>query len=576
MTILTAPQRTALLRAVRLLDLRWGRVALAVLLGSLGLGASVGLTATSAWLIARASQMPPVLDLTVAAVGVRFFGVSRSVLRYVERLVSHDVALRGMAVLREQVYLRLADSPVEVVAALPRGDLLVRTGADVDAVGDLVVRALLPAGVAVVVGTATVALVGWLSPPSGLLLALCLAVAGTLGPSLQARAARAAEHAVGDARAAISATALTMVESGAELAVWGRLGALRSHLRSQEEQLARSQDRAARPAALAAGADVGAMAVAVLGAILIGVPAVRTGGLSPVELAVVVLTPLAAFEATAALGAAAVQLVRSAGAAQRVMALLDTVGTMRTATVPAGSPPVLEARNIAVGWPDGPIVATGIDLTVRTGRSVAVIGPSGVGKTTVLATLAGLLPARDGSVRLGGIDVATATRASVTGYVTMTAEDAHIFATTVLENIRVARGDVTPAEATDLLARCGLGDWLAALPDGLDTLLGSGGTDISGGERRRLLLARALASPAPLLLIDEPAEHLDSETADELMRGLLDLPHRDPGRGVVVVTHHIGALEGADEVLLLDRGPDGVGVVRAGTSTPPGARQRVG
>lgn len=563
MSLLTRSQWRALTRALGLLDLAWSRVWLAVVTGALGLGSSVALTATSAWLIARASQMPHVLDLTVAAVGVRTFGISRSVLRYAERIVSHGVALRGMAALREQVYVRLADSPVETVAGLRRGDLLVRTGADVDAIGDLVVRALLPAGIALVVGTGTVAVVAWLSPASGLILLACLLLAGTLGPLLHARAARASELAQVEERAALAATALTMVDGGADLTVSGRLADVRADLAGIEAELDRLRERAARPAALAAGLDVAAMALAVLGAILVGIPALVGGTLAPVELAVVVLTPLAAFEATSTLGAAAVQLVRSAGAAERVMALLDAAAApdLRTEEVPETASPVLTARDLAVGWPGGPVVATGVDLTAAPGRAIAVVGPSGIGKTTLLATLAGLLPARDGAVNLAGVSVAGATRRSVARHVTMTAEDAHVFATTVLENLRVARGDLTGEEADHLLRRCGLASWLDALPQGLDTMLGADGATVSGGERRRILLARALASPAPLLLIDEPAEHLDQATAERIMKDLLDLPRREPGRGVVVVTHHLAALGAADEVVLLQPMGDGPATV---------------
>lgn len=561
--ILTREERRAVGQAWRMLDLNRARFALAVAFGSLGLGASVGLTAVAAWLIARASQMPPVLDLSVAAVAVRTFGIARSVLRYLERLASHDVALKGMGTLREQIYARLAESPAERVSMLERGDLLTRTGADIDSVGDLVVRAIMPATVALTVGIGTVTLVAWLHPVSGLILAACLLLAGILGPVMAARGARAAERSALETRAEISATAMTLVDYGPELTVNGTYAALRDRLRDAESRLSRLQDASARPTALAAGTDILGMALAVLGALAVGIPAVTAGSLTPVELAVVVLTPLAAFEGTAMLPAAAVQLVRSAGAAVRVMAILNTPPDRRTEHVPDDAAPVIEARALSVAWPEHPVVAEGIDLTIRPGRSIALVGPSGIGKTTLLATLAGLLPARSGSVAVAGIEIGTATRASVTRIVTMTAEDAHVFNTTVLENLRVARGDVTEEEATELLARCGLADWLGALPGGLQTMLGSDAATISGGERRRLLLARALASPAPLLLIDEPAEHLDSATAAELMRDLLALT--SAGRGVVVATHHLDVLEGADEVIWLDAADGPARVMDRGT-----------
>lgn len=561
--LLTRTERIALRRALGLLDLDWSRVALAVLLGTLGLGASIALTATAAWLIARASQMPHVLTLSVAAVGVRTFGISRSVFRYAERLASHHVALNGMSALREQVYRALSTSPVERVAGLRRGDLLVRTGVDVDAVGDLVVRALLPAAVALTTGIGTAAFIAWLSPLIGAILLLCLLLAAVVGPLVAARGARNAEIAQLPARADIAADALTMVEGGVELSVSGAYGILQQRLRADEARLAALQDSSARPAAIAAGFDVLAMGLAVMAAIMLGLPATLAGALNPVELAVVVLTPLAAFEGTSALTPAAIQLVRSAGAAVRIMNLIGQQTDDRVTTIPTGAAPELVASNLAVAWPDGPTVAAGIDLELHPGKAIALVGPSGIGKTTLLSSLAGLLPPRSGTVRLAGVEISSVTRPSATSFVTMTAEDAHIFATTVLENLRVARGNLSADEAEDLLGMVGLGQWLRGLPQGLDTPLGADGSDISGGERRRLLIARALASPAPLLLIDEPAEHLDGATACQLMTDLLGL--RSHGRGVVVVTHHLRALTDADEVIWLDTDNGVTRIVARGT-----------
>ncbi|QPL04683.1 MULTISPECIES: thiol reductant ABC exporter subunit CydC [Actinomyces] len=569
--ILTPAERHALDRATRMLGLDYGRFALSVLTGALGLASAVALSGIAAWLIARASLTDVVVALGVAPVLVRLFGVSRSLLRYCERLVSHDTALRGMNALRTRVYEVMASSRTDTVAALRRGDVLARVGADVDRVGDLVVRAYLPAAVAATVGLLTSLIVGLIYWPAGLILAACLLLAGLGGPLMTVRAARAAELARQEESTDLAAISLTVLEDGAELGVLGRMGPVMDALESTEARMAAARDRAARPAAAAAAVDALAMGLSVIGSILVGLPAVHSGALSAEWLAVITLLPLSAFEATAALGPASVQLVTSAGAAVRVIELVEAAEASR-ATVPAPTPlppldeaqggPVLRARGLAVGWPGGPVVAQGIDLELRPGRSLAIAGPSGIGKTTLLYTLAGLLAPRAGTVELDGVPVWSAPRAQVHERLSVTTEDAHVFATSVLENLRVAWGRLDAPTAEEHLAAAGLEDWYRALPQGLDTMLGEGGQGVSGGERRRLLLARALCSPARLMMLDEPAEHLDPATADRLVGGLLAVGHEDSAlvgaesaRGVLVVTHRLSALAGADEVIVLGR-PD--------------------
>ena len=333
-----------------------------------------------------------------------------------------------------------------------------------------------------------------------------------------------------------------------------------------------------------------------LAAILIGSAELAAGSLAPVELAIIALTPLAAFEATQPLGQAAVQLVRSAAAGERILALLDTASgepigesASRAAETPDperrgqgrtppadGRPdsrrrghsaaPGLHARSLTVGWPDGPVVAGPFDIDVPRGGTLAVVGPSGIGKTTLLYTLAGLIRPRSGHVRLDGREVCDIPREEVSSTLVLTAEDAHVFATTVLENLRVARPDVTEEEAVELLDRAGLGGWLGDLPEGVHTLLGADATTMSGGERRRLLFARALASPADYLLLDEPAEHLDSDTADALVADLLAAGKapRERERTVVLVTHRLTPLWQADRVILLSEEDGRVRVAAAG------------
>ncbi|MDO5034322.1 MAG: thiol reductant ABC exporter subunit CydC [Actinomycetaceae bacterium] len=546
---ITKEERSALKRLMPMLEVNKVQFALAVLLGALGLGASIGLGATAAWLIARASQMPPVLYLTVATVGVRFFGVSKAVLRYVQRLSSHNVAMYGIADLRENVYKMLSTRKTDVITRLKRGELLERTGADVDALGDLLVKSILPAWVAGVAGLGTVIGIAFLSPAAAIILAIMLLLSGVVGPLFTAKSARIAQLADERARTELATQALTLTDNYAELAVSGRISTLRASIRNTEEELTVARDQAARPAAIAAAIDALAMGLAVAGAMLVGIPEVHLGLVSAVALSVLVLTPLSSFEGTAELGPAAVQLIRSARAAVRIDEILSAEEEPSSSSLPETTTHVLRAENLSVGWPGGPVVATGINLELRPGTSLALVGPSGIGKSTILFTLAGMLPPREGRVTIDGVDVYGANREEFGGRVSLTAEDAHIFATSVFENIRVAGPHVTREDAYQLLERAGLGEWAANLPEGLDTVLGSGGTTVSGGERRRLLLARALAAPAPLLLTDEPGEHVDNETADKLIRDLLRISDRD--RAVLVVTHRLTPLDGADEVLVL-------------------------
>lgn len=544
---LTRSESAALRRCVSMLQVSRSGFALSLLLGVTALGAAIALGGTAAWLIARASQQPPVLYLTVAATSVRLFGVSRALARYLSRLASHKVALTGMDNLRNNLYDELAAAPGTKLSTLRRGDLMTRAGADVDEVGNVVVKTLLPALVAAIVGVGTVGVITIISPAAGIILALSLVVSGIIAPALIARSVRLAETQGADARTDIAATSLAILEGATELSMAGTLKRARRSLDRAEGELSAALARSARLSAFARGLDVCVMGVAVIGALLIGIPQTTSGALAQVLLAVIVLVPLSSFEGVAELTPAAAQLVRSAQSATRICSLLDEEAPAQPHDIPEGST-VIEARDLAIGWPCGPTLATGISLTLRPGSSLAIVGPSGIGKTTLLATLTGSIPPKSGSALINGVPAWGADRDQLTSRITMTAEDAHVFATTIYENLRVARASLTRDEASELLSRAGLAQWVQSLPDGLDTVIGSGGTTVSGGERRRLLMARALAAPAPIMALDEASEHLDAATADRLMETLLT---RSPDRAALVVTHRLSALDQADHVIVL-------------------------
>ena len=526
-----------------------GRAVLAVATGTAALGSAVGLAAVAAWLIARAAGMPSPAELAVAAVVVRFFGIGRGLFRYLERLASHETALRGVVSLRVRVYERLAQAPAARVLPLSRGEVMARLGADVDAVGDAVVRGLIPAAVAVTVSAIAVGIAVALVPVAGAILAVCLLVAGLGAAALTLRSARAAARAAVTADARVTERALAAVESAAEHRVWGTAHASADALADAETDAAQAHEAAARPAALAAAVQTLAAGAALIGSIAVAVSQAQAGLIGPTTAAVVALLPLAAFEAVGAVPAAVTQLFRSSEAARRIEELApvveDVVDRETSAVAPSASV-VIDAAALSAAWP-GMQPTTPVSFTVAPGEVVAVVGPSGIGKTTLLATIAGALAPAAGAVTIAG---AAPRDADLGTTVAMTPEDAHLFGTTVLENLRVARGDITEDEARDALDVVGLSPWLESLPDGLDTLLGSGGGTVSGGERRRLLLARTLLSPQPAHLIDEPGEHLDAAGRDALRAVLSDLRAR--GRSVVIVTHDLALVDAADRTVSLD------------------------
>ncbi|MBS9373835.1 thiol reductant ABC exporter subunit CydC [Rhodococcus sp. B50] len=546
-------------RAMALLELEPRRVLLAVLAGVATLGSALLLAGLSAWLIVRAWEMPPVLDLTVAVVAVRALGISRGLFRYFERLATHETALRGTTSARANLYRRLADGDPAAALSLGRGDLLARTGADVDVLGDVVVRALVPIAVASVLSLAAVVAVAVIAPAAGVVLAVALLVAGLLAPWLSARAAARADADANAARTRFTENAVTVLDHAAELRVAGRLDPLTRRARAANVASVRATDRSAVPAAFADAAAPLAVGASVLGALLVGIAVFGSGpaAMSPTTLGILVLLPLSAFEATATLPAAAQTLNRARLAARRITDLLDRADrTVPRGTEPADGPGRLRAEGLCGGWPGGPSTAP-VDLELAPGRRVAIVGGSGSGKTTVLMTLAGLLSPRQGTVTLDGVDLADIDPGAVRRQIGFFAEDAHLFDTSILENLRVARGDVDEDEAFAALGAVGLREWVDGLPQGVHTVLGAGARTVSGGQRRRILLARALLSPVRILLLDEPTEHLDDESAELLQRLLLDRDARlvGPERSVVLVTHRLPADTAADLVVRVEKNP---------------------
>lgn len=535
----------------RIIRPRRGRGLLSLFLASLSLICAIGLIATSAWLISRAWQQPPILYLTVAVVAVRAFGLGRGVFRYLERLVSHSAALRGLADLRVRLVERVAVVAPAGTAGLRRGDAMRRLVDDVDASAEFGLRTVLPTATAVVVGAAVVGLVAWLVPLAAVVLLVGLLLGGVASPWVTARVAQRAARDEVHRKGELAAELTSLFANSADVIAACATGERVERIRAIDAQLVQTESQTARGMGLAAGFGAAAQGLALIGVVLVAVPAVRAGDLSGVNLAVVVLIPLVAFEIVAGLPTAALALAKARASSDRIVSIIDRrdpVPDPAESTVVAASdaPPVLVASGVSVTWPGSsePAVAN-VSFELAPGQRMAIVGPSGCGKSSLAAGLVKFAPAT-GSLTLADVPYCDLTGDAVRSLVGYCEQDAHIFDNSIAENIRFARPGAADEELVAVLERVKLWEWVSSLPRGIHTPVGEGGAQLSGGQRQRISLARIVLADPPIAIFDEPTEHLDPATAAALADDILDVMR---GRSVIYITHNTYGLDQVDQVL---------------------------
>jgi thiol reductant ABC exporter CydC subunit len=532
-----------------------GRLALATLLGAGAIAAAIGLIATSAWLISRSAQRPQESAVALAIVGVQFFALARGLCRYGERLVGHDAAFRVLSDLRVGVYERLERLAPLGLPGFASGDLLARLVHDIEALQDLMLRVLPPFAIALGVGAATVALVWVMLPAAGLILLAALLIAGTLVPWLTGRLAARSEARQATARGKLTSSVVDLIEGGPELAVNGAVAEQLSRSLAADQTLTLLARASARTAGIGQGLTSLCSGLAMWGALVVGVAAVHSGHMDGVLLAGLALIPLVAFELVAGLPAATQTLQRVRRSAARVFEVMDTQAPVaepaHARTLPE-PPYALRARGARARYPGAEEWALdGVDLDLSAGRRVAVVGASGAGKSTLAGVLLRFLEYREGSVTLDGVEIADLDGDEYREAVGLASQEAHVFDNTLEENLRLARRDATADQLREALAAVRLLDWAEGLPEGLSTEIGERGARMSGGQRQRLALARALLADFPVLILDEPGEHLDTATADAIVADLLAVTGE---KATLLITHRLAGLPEADEVLVLDRG----------------------
>jgi thiol reductant ABC exporter CydC subunit len=538
-----------------------GRLLLALAAGVAAAGAAIGLTATSAWLISRAAERPDVLDLMIAVTAVRTFGISRGAFRYVERLLSHDAAFRVLARLRSHAYARLERLAPAGLSEFRSGDLLARLVDDVDGLADLWLRVLLPYSIVGVASSVTVAVIWQLVPAAAAALGATLLFVAFGVPLFTILVARRSEQRISGARGEVAASTVELLAGAPEVMVAGATEARVADLAVVNERLAAAESRTSAGFGLGALLSGLASGTAVWIGLVAGIAALRAGTLGGVALAVVALTPIAVHEAAAGLAQASQHMPGLMAMARR----LETITTRPDPVVEPGSPELLPAgpyglrcRGLRARYlPSGPDALVMPDVDIEPGTHLLVTGPSGSGKSTFAAVLVRFLEAAAGSVELVGsdrtADISKLAGDDVRRVICLCAQDPHVFDSTLAENVRLARPEATDQQVAAALAAAQLNDWVDSLPDGLTTLVGEHGSRLSGGQRQRLSLARALLADAPIIVFDEPTEHVDEVMAASLVADLLTAT---AGRTVVMITHRLELVAEASWSARVDLAPE--------------------
>ncbi|MDQ0679035.1 ATP-binding cassette subfamily C protein CydCD [Arthrobacter pascens] len=523
-----------------------GRFSGAAAVGILASMFAVALSGLSGWLIIRASEQPPILYLLTAIVGVRFFGIGRAVVRYWERLLLHDAVFAALTKLRGRLWQSLSRRALSLRRLLQGGNVLGTVIDDVDTVRDLLPRVVLPPLTAVAVAVSALLATGLLVPAAFPAVAAAAAVSLLVAPASAMWGDRKSASAEQSLRSGVLRRTSAALDARAELHVNGVAHAVLAGLREEDNAATRASQRSVWAEGLGQAITTAACGAAALATAVLAAPQVLGGTLPPATAAVIVLLQLALVEPYAAMTTAvrqfpALRMVMRrigqsgvVGDSNRVLGGLEDDGR-DVVLARAGGAAGVELENVEAAWPGGAPVFSGLSASAGPGRWLAVTGPSGVGKSTLLSVLLGFLPASGGSVR-------------VTGPAAWCPQEAHLFDSTLRGNLLLGRpvpgGRADPGSVTAgtveagldaALAAVGLSGLVSRLPAGLDTRIGPGGSFLSGGERQRLAVARTLMTGAEVILLDEPTAHLDAEAGRAM---LADLRAGLKERTVVLVTHN--------------------------------------
>jgi len=530
-------------------------IGLSVLTGIITIGTGIGMLGTSAYLIAYAALQPSIAELQVAIVGVRFFGISRSIFRYLERLISHSVNLKILARLRVWFYRGIEPSAPAGLQQMRGGDLLSRVMADLESLENFYVRVVSPVIVAFFITLGMSLFLGGYFIPIGGILFAGMFVNGFLLPFFSILSTRKTGKELVQTRSDLSATMLETFQGLEDLQAAGAQTRWLDKVSTLDHKAGSLQVYYGFLSGVNSGMVLLVTSLTVLGVLIAAIPQVHSGAMSGVSLAVVTLLAMASFEATGTLPQAAQNLTACYKAAKRLFDLVKPATEIQKPDLSFASIRLasrLTVENLSFSYPENQGEALeDFTLTLEKGKRVALIGPSGAGKSSLVNILLRFWEYSSGEIKIDDQEIRSFSNSSIRQLFGVISQSTYLFSESIRENLLLAAPEATDDELLNSLHQAELDSWLCNLPEGLDTWLGEQGVQMSGGERQRLAIARVLLQKTPFVLLDEPTSNLDPLTEQKILTTLMAV---FADRGMLLITHRMVSMEKMDCIYFLSGG----------------------
>ncbi|WP_206811447.1 thiol reductant ABC exporter subunit CydC [Paradesulfitobacterium ferrireducens] len=530
---------------------------------------NIGLMATSAYLISRAALHPPILDLMVAIVGVRFFGISRGLWRYGERYFSHDVTFRSLARLRVAFFKALEPLAPARLLSYHSGDLFSRIIADVEREQYFFLRVLLPPVVALTVLVVYTLFLSFFAPSLAGVFIFFFLLAGLGLPLLVDLVLQNTARRLVTLKGTYQSRLAELFRGLGDVLVYGEMEAQQALLRLLNREILNLETRGARYVGLGSALNGLLMNLALWSVLVVAIPLVGSGKLNGVYVAMLALGTVSAFEAVLPLPGWGQHLRESKAAAERLAEIMGAeasdrqgseseAGAQKKINAFGGAPSLVFEELYFRYAPEQPWVLTDVSCTLPPGSKIALIGPSGAGKSTMVHLLLRFWDYERGRITLNGQDLREFAPDEVRKLFSVVSQDTHLFHATIRENLLLAKLTADQAELERAAMKAKLHEFIAGLPEGYDTYVGEEGFKLSGGQRQRLAIARALLRDAPILVLDEATSGLDAEQEKAVLQEIFEL---FAGKTIIMITHHVLGLPETDRILVLQEGS----VVEEGT-----------